>query len=110
MEWKTFSRAVSVAELDDLDHDTASDKGELKMNLAEAISVIVGGAATALTVIGAYTSWVYRRGQHSGRAEAEREAGQRAQAEAAEKVKALEAQLAAIQAELNSLRPKRPRT
>jgi hypothetical protein len=79
------------------------------MNLAVAISMIIGGAAAALTVIGAYTSWVYGRGQHSGRAGAEREAGQRAQAEAAEKVEALKVQLAAIQGELNLLRPKHPR-
>lgn len=80
------------------------------MNLAEAIFVIIGGVAGALTVIGTYTWWVYRRGQDSGRARAEREADQRAQAEAAEKVRRLEARLAAIQAELDSLRPKRRRT
>jgi type VI protein secretion system component VasK len=80
------------------------------MNLAEAIFVIVGGAAAVLTVIGTYTWWVYRRGQDSGRARAEREADQRARAEAAEKVRTLETQLAAIQAELDSQRPKRRRT
>jgi hypothetical protein len=80
------------------------------MNLAEEIFVIVSGLAAALSVIGAYTWWVYRRGQDSGRARAEREADQRAQAEAAERVRTLETQLAAIQAELDSSRPKRRRT
>jgi hypothetical protein len=84
-----------------------SEQGESQMNLAEAIFVIIGGAAGALTVIGTYTWWVYRRGQDTGRAKAEQEAGQRAQAEAAEKVRTLETQLAAIQSELDSLRPKR---
>jgi type VI protein secretion system component VasK len=79
------------------------------MNLAQAIFVIIGGAAAALTVIGTYTWWVYRRGQDSGRAKAEREANQKAQADAAEKVRTLEAQLTAIQAELDSQRPKRRR-
>jgi len=79
------------------------------MNLAEEIFVIVSGLAAALTVIGTYTWWVYRRGQDSGRARAEREADQRAQAEAAERVRTLETQLAAIQAKLDSSRPKRRR-
>ncbi len=80
------------------------------MNLADAIFVIVGGVAAALTVVGTFTWWIYRRGQESGRARAEREADQRAQAEAAEKVRTLETRLAAIQVELDSHRPRRRRT
>jgi hypothetical protein len=86
-----------------------SKQGESRMNLVEAIFVIVGGVAAALTVFGTYTWWVYRRGQDSGRARAEREAEQRAQADAAEKTRMLETQLVAIQTELDSLRPKRRR-
>jgi type VI protein secretion system component VasK len=80
------------------------------MNLAEAIFVIVGGIAAALTVMATYTSWIYRRGQDSGRAAAEREADQRARTEAAEEVRTLKAQLAAIQTELDSQRLRRRRT
>ena len=87
-----------------------SGKGESPMNLTEAIFVVVSGAAAALTVIGTYTWWIYKRGQDSGKARAEREADQRARAEAAERVSTLEKQLAAIQAELDSSRPKRRRT
>jgi type VI protein secretion system component VasK len=79
------------------------------MNLAEAIFVIVGGMAAALTVIGTYTWWVYRRGQDSGRAMAEREADRRARAEAAEEIRTLKVQLAAIKAELDSQRLRRRR-
>lgn len=79
------------------------------MNLAEAMFAIASGIAAVLTVIGTYTWWVYRRGEESGRARAEKEADQRAQVEEAAKVRMLQTQLAAIQAELDSLRPKRRR-
>jgi type VI protein secretion system component VasK len=98
-----------IGDFDHLCDGADLERGESRMNLAEAISVVVGGAAAALTVGGTYTWWVYRRGQDSGRAKAEREADQRAQADATEKTRTLEKQLAAIQAELDSLRPKRRR-
>jgi type VI protein secretion system component VasK len=79
------------------------------MNLAEAIFASAGGMATVLTVIGTYTWWVYRRGEESGKSRAERDANQRAQVEEAAEIRTLQTQLAAIQAELDSLRPKRRR-
>jgi hypothetical protein len=80
------------------------------MNIAQATFVIIGGVAAALTVIGSYTWWVYRRGQESGRVSAEHAADKRAQAEVAEKLRMLETQLDATKARLDSLLLKRRRT
>ena len=79
------------------------------MDLAGTIFTVAGGIAAVLGIIGSYTWWVYRRGQASGEAIAERKADQRAQTESAAKVRILETQLAAIQAELDSFRPRRRR-
>jgi hypothetical protein len=72
------------------------------MNITEAVFEIIGGLAAALTVVATYTRWVYRRGQNAGRDMAER-AGE------AEKIKILESKIAAMQVELDSLRPRRRR-
>lgn len=86
------------------------------MNLVEAIFVIVGGVAAALTVIGTFARWVYRCGQASGITKASWEADHQAHAEVAkevreleDKVRMLETQRVAMQAELESIRPKRRR-
>jgi len=74
--------------------------------------IIIGVAAGIVTIaIGVCGSarWIYRRGQESGKAQADREADRRAQAEAQAKIQTLEASIRDIQAELDRVRVRRPR-
>jgi uncharacterized protein YlxW (UPF0749 family) len=75
------------------------------------MAIFIATAAGIVTIaIGATgcVRWIYKRGQASGKAqaalEAERVAQIEAQARAQAKVEALEAQVAQIQAELDSMR------
>jgi hypothetical protein len=79
----------------------------------------MGNAATAFTIVGETVTaigglatllwWSFRQGRKSGRQEERREAQLQAQAEAAAKVASLETRVAELDAELDSLRPKRRR-
>jgi hypothetical protein len=62
------------------------------MTLGGEIFAIISAIAAALTVIGSFTWWVYRRGESAGMARAEQ--------------KALEKRLTAMQNELDLMRQK----
>jgi hypothetical protein len=76
----------------------------------EIIISVLASIVTILVGIGGGGRWIYRRGQESGKAQAEREAERRAQAEAHEKIKTLEGELLEIRAELDLIRTRRSRT
>jgi len=74
--------------------------------------ITIGVAAAIVTIaIGVASGiwWVYRHGQDSGKAQAEYRAARRAQAEAQARIQIMEAKLAEIQAEMDRIRPRRPR-
>jgi hypothetical protein len=79
------------------------------MSTAQEVFAILSAAATVLAAIAGLLWWVFRQGRSVGREEAKREAGLQAQADATAKVSLIEAQLIELQAELDSLRPKRRR-
>lgn len=72
-------------------------------NVGVAASVVASLAAVA-TAIGAGLIWVFRRGQAAGRAQAEREAQQHAQAENQAERRAMRNRLAEVENELATLR------
>lgn len=79
------------------------------MGIPQAVLAVLSASATVLGGLGSLLWWAYRRGQVSGAEKAGHEADQRAQAEAAAKIQALERLVAEMQAELASMQPKRRR-
>jgi hypothetical protein len=79
------------------------------MGNAATVFTIVGGTVTAIGGLATLLWWSFRQGRKSGRQEERREAQLQAQAEAAAKVASLETRVAELDAELDSLRPKRRR-
>ena len=72
-------------------------------NIGVVASVLASSAVVA-TAIGAGLLWIFRRGQASGRAQAEREAQRRAQEESMTERRAMRNQLVVVENELATLR------
>ena len=68
------------------------------------LASVVASFAVVATAIGAGLLWIFRRGQASGRAQAEREAQRRAQEESMAERRAMRNQLVVVENELATLR------
>jgi hypothetical protein len=68
------------------------------------VASVVGSFAVVAPAIGAGLLWIFRRGQASGRGQAEREAQRRAQDESMAERRAMRNQLVAVENELAALR------
>ena len=68
------------------------------------VASVVASFAVVATAIGAGLLWIFRRGQASGRGQAEREAQRRAQEESRTERRAMRNQLAVVENELATLR------
>jgi hypothetical protein len=69
-----------------------------------AVTSVVASLAVVATAVAAGLLWIFRRGQASGKAQAEREAQQRAQAESEGERRAMRNRLAEVENELATMR------
>ena len=77
------------------------------MGIAAGIVAILSASTTVLCAIGSLLWWTYRRGQAWGAEQVRHEADQRAQARAEAKIRALEAVVAEMHAELAAMQSRR---